>query len=207
MTNKKKTVRKTTKARAKPAGSGLKGKMTQLTEQLEDIFSSRPQDITSAIKMDHKALRNFLDVLKDTDRDMKERRQAYASFSALLKSHSKVEEEVVYQETFKLTGKELHIKVEEGFVEHRLAKDLMKRIERTEKALEWSAHANVLSEIVEHHLKEEERDLLPEIKKAASKKLDQLMLERYIDQRSKTQQKVTSKNAGVLKAKKADKKA
>jgi len=174
-------------------------KKQSVKSQIFDFFSTRPKDITSAIKMDHRGLRHYLKLLKDTDGKMTERRRAYASFSALLKSHSNAEEKIVYEATFKLTGREMHIKVQEGYVEHHLANDLMKRIEKTNDPMEWSAHANVLSEIIEHHLKEEERDLLPLIKKAESAKLDQKMLNQFLAFRSKTQIKVNKKNAGVLK--------
>ena len=74
----------------------------------------------------------------------------------------------------------------------------MKRMERTKDALVWSAHANVLSESVEHHLKEEERDLLPLLRKSASAKTNDEMLSRFISLRQKSQKRVSKKNAGVL---------
>ncbi len=148
---------------------------------------------------DHKALRNILDLLKDTDKKMSARRQAYKGFSALLKSHSSSEELAAYIPTKKLSGREMHLKVEEGYVEHQLAADMMKRMEATKDPIVWSAHANVLAENVEHHLKEEERDLLPLIRKSVSEKKNLAMLKKYKSLRRQTQKFVTAKNAGVLK--------
>ncbi len=179
-------------------GQKVKKGLANLTEQVESIFSSQPQNIQSAIKMDHDGLRNFLGLLKDTDSDMTERRRAYDQFRSLLKSHTHAEESVVYKTAVDLPGKEMHLKVTEGFVEHKLTEDLMRRIENTTVSMEWSAHANVLSEILEHHLKEEERDLLPLLKKATPPKLNQEMLEQYLELREKTQYKVTKENSGVL---------
>lgn len=176
--------------------------LDKFVEQVLNLYKDYPRDVVAAVKQDHKSLRNFLDILKDTDAKMSERRQAYAAFSALLKSHSAAEESIVYKESFNMTGKKLHIKVAEGFVEHQLANDLMRRMESTKETLEWSAHANVLSEIVEHHLKEEERDLLPLIRKESSAKVDEKMLKAFLTLRLKTQKMVTKKNAGVLKKKK-----
>jgi hemerythrin-like domain-containing protein len=173
--------------------------LDKIAEQAQNLYNSLPRDVVSAIKKDHKSLRNYLDILKDTDAKMSERRKAYAEFSVLLKSHSEAEEQIVYKETFKLTGKKLHVKVAEGFVEHQLATDIMGRLEKSKTALEWSAHANVLSEIVEHHLDEEERDLLPLVRKKSTAKLDQKMLTEFIAMRAKTQKKTSKKNAGVLK--------
>jgi hemerythrin-like domain-containing protein len=193
------------KARAsRPASSSLGIRLQRGFEQvalrLVGALSSEVTDTVSAIKADHDGLRNFLGILKDTDADMTKRHEAYASFAALLKSHSMSEEEAVYREARKLIGREMHLKVAEGYVEHRLADDVMKRIKTAKDANEWSAHANVLSEIVEHHLKEEERDLLPRIRKAASKKVDSAMLHKFLSLRARSQGKVTKKNAGVLHA-------
>ena len=105
----------------------------------------------------------------------------------------------MYARAADLTGREMHLKVAEGYVEHQLATDLMKRIEATKKPMAWSAHANVLAETVEHHLTEEERDLLPKIRKAADAKKDATMLKQFLLLRGKSQKKVTKKNAGVLK--------
>jgi hypothetical protein len=76
----------------------------------------------------------------------------------------------------------------------------MKRIENTSDATRWSAHVNVLSEIVDHHLKEEERDLLPLIHDEMDSELNAKMLKQYLNLREKTQHQVGKKNAGVLKA-------
>ncbi len=172
--------------------------ISKIADQFSNIYKSYPKDVVDAIKEDHNGLRNFLEVLKDTDANMTERRRAYDGFSALLKSHSDAEEKIVYKNSMKLSGRELHIKVSEGYVEHKIANDLMKKLDKIEDAMEWSAHANVLAEIVEHHLDEEEEELLPLVRKASNADLDQEMLEQFLNLRMKTQDKVYAKNAGVL---------
>ena len=200
MAKKKSPTKKKTRSRTARVMTTLETGASKLAQQIEGWFSSSPAEITAAIKADHEALRNFLGILKDTDRDMKSRRAAYADFSALLKSHTIAEENALYKPTEKLPGHEMHTKVAEGYVEHGLSDDLMKRIDRERNPLKWSAHANVLSEIVEHHLKEEERDLLPLISKIAPTPLKDKMLKKFIQLRASTQKKVTAKNAGALKA-------
>ncbi|MES3037973.1 MAG: hemerythrin domain-containing protein [Bdellovibrionota bacterium] len=192
------------RARSKIANSAkvtkyIKGGAKKITEQIYDLLSMHPKDVVEAVKADHKALRNYLGVLKNTDEKMSVRRRAYDSFAALLKSHSVAEEKAVYVPSLKLTGREMHIKIAEGYVEHYIADTLMKRMESTDDALTWSAHANVLAENMEHHLKEEERDLLPLIRKAAPAKLNMDMLQEFFSLRAKSQKKITAKNAGALK--------
>ncbi len=199
---KKKTTSKKTRQTKKTPSLGLllKKEVVKLGQQIGDLLPLEAQDIVAAIKQDHDSLRNYLGILKDTEKDMTERRRAYKAFAALLKSHSVSEEKAVYRPTADLAGREMHIKVAEGYVEHHVADDLMARIERTKDPMTWSAHANVLSENIEHHLKEEERDLLPLIRKTASAKKNMDMLAQFLFLRGQSQKKVTAKNAGVLKS-------
>jgi hemerythrin-like domain-containing protein len=177
----------------------LKSKLASIAEVVESYRPGKVVDIVGAIKEDHKGLRNFLDILKDVEKPITERRRAYKAFSELLKSHTTAEEEAVYERLPELTGRTLHVKMAEGFVEHQLAEDLMKRIERATDPLVWGAHCNVLSEIVEHHLKEEERDLLPLIRRKAPVEMNMDMLTQFLNIRAKTQKRASTKNAGALK--------
>ena len=174
--------------------------LSQWTTELEALFGSAPTDAVQAIKQDHRALRDYVGILKDTDAAMSERRRACAAMSALLKLHSHSEEQAFYAPIRKKSGRELHIKVAEGNVEHQLANDLMARLARAKDSVTWSAHANVLAEIVEHHQKEEERSLLPLVRKSASLKDHKVMLVKFIALRAASQKRVTKKNAGVLKS-------
>lgn len=194
-TPRKRASKKTEKPNA--ATSAALSVLGVVAEKVGKVFSTTT-DIVGSIKLDHDDLRNFIDQLKDTSLDMSERRRAYEQFSALLKSHTEAEEKAVYQVAIGMTGREMHIKIAEGFVEHRVADELMSRIEAARDPLEWSAHANVLAEVVEHHLKEEERDLLPLIRKTATVEQNMDMLAQYLDIRGRTQLKVTKDNEGVL---------
>ena len=169
-----------------------------IVKRVEGLFSKEPKDIATAIKKDHEGLRNFIDVLKDGHRDIAERRRAYHLFSTLLKSHTLAEENAVYVPVEKLPKKDLKIEIAEGFVEHQVADDLMEKMSTITDAKTWAAHANVLAELVDHHLKEEEDELLPLIRQSASKELDQAMLAQYMELRQETQEIVKDENAGVL---------
>ena len=52
----------------------------------------------------------------------------------------------------------------EGDIEHGLADQLVEEIKRTEDDDMWSARVKVLAELVEHHIEEEEEELLPDYK-------------------------------------------
>lgn len=176
----------------------LKNIVATVTEKADGVIAAFQGDIVSALKEDHDSMRQYLGTLKDTDKPMKERRRAYDLFSSLLKSHSDAEENAVYKLSMQLTGKEMHIKISEGFVEHELANDILRRMDSTDDTMSWSAHANVLAEIVDHHLKEEERDLFPKIRKAATLEQNMEMLTEFMYLRGKTQKDATKENAGAL---------
>lgn len=176
----------------------VKSVVDKVSEGADGIIAALQGDIVTAIKEDHESLRNYLSVLKNTDEPMAKRRKAYEDFSALLKSHTVAEETAVYKTGMTLPGKDMHMKFAQGFVEHQLADDLMARMEATDDPMAWSAHGNVLSEIVEHHLKEEERDLLPLVRKAADLQTNMDMLTEFLSLRGKTQEKITKDNMGAL---------
>lgn len=176
----------------------VKTVVDKVAESADGLIAALQGDVITAIKEDHDSLRNYLSVLKSTDEPMQKRRKAYDDFSALLKSHTVAEENAVYKIGMTLPGQDMHIKFAQGFVEHQLADDLMARMEAADDAQVWSAHANVLAEIVEHHLKEEERDLLPKVRRAADLQTNMDMLTEFLSLRGKTQEKITPENAGAL---------
>jgi len=169
-----------------------------VVEGVKALFSSPPTDLISAIKKDHEGLRQFIGVLKDTTRDMAERRRAAELFASLLKSHTVAEEAAVYKPMEERADHELVIRIEEGFVEHDAADMVMAKLEAATDHNVWSAHANVLAELVEHHLDEEEKEMFPLIKKQIPKKLEPELIVSFLALRASTQQKITDKNAGVL---------
>ncbi len=118
-------------------------------------------DIVQLIKEDHKSLKELLETLKDTDADLDERQNAFDEFAFLLVTHAKPEEESLY--VFMKDNKELREEGFEGEVEHILADQLLEEIKRTTDEDLWSARVKVLAELVEHHIEEEESELLPSV--------------------------------------------
>jgi hemerythrin-like domain-containing protein len=176
----------------------IKEGFEQAIARITSTLTNQPTDLISAIEQDHEGLRNFIEILKDTKRDMSERRRAYDLFSALLKSHTIAEEKAVYSPLEKPADNELTIRIKEGYVEHAAADYVMTSLEKVTDAKEWSAHANVLAELVEHHLDEEEKEMFPLIRKQINKNLEVDATVEFLKLRGETQTMVTPKNAGVL---------
>lgn len=120
-------------------------------------------DIVDVITEDHKPLKKLLKVLKDSDVEFSQRKLAFNEFALLLIAHSKPEEEILYK--FMKQDEELREEAFEGDVEHGLTDQMVEEIKRTEDQDLCSARMKVLAELVEHHIEEEEEELLPDFKK------------------------------------------
>lgn len=122
--------------------------------------------ITSLILKDHRALKNCIRVLKNEDAPPKEVLEKGLSFLKTLKLHAEAEEKALY--TKLKTLPEFHLQILEGYEEHAIAAEKLEELlpkTRHSRTLsdELRAQLKVLAEIVEHHVKEEESELLPEV--------------------------------------------
>lgn len=137
-----------------------------------------PQDIIKLIEEDHKPLKKFLQILKNTEIDVKKRQKALIEFGPLLLNHARAEEQILYTAMERLEG--LKIESYEGVVEHRISEELLEDGLNEEDDQMWSAKIKVLAELVEHHLKEEETEMLPHFKKQFSAEERAQLGDKYI---------------------------
>jgi hemerythrin superfamily protein len=121
------------------------------------------EDIIEMILHDHKALKKLIKVMKNSDKDLSERQEAFEEFAPLLVVHAKPEEQTMY--VFMKDDEDLREEGYEGDVEHGLADQLLEEIKRTDDEDLWGARVKVLAELVEHHIEEEEEKLLPDFRK------------------------------------------
>ena len=138
------------------------------------------------LKQDHKTVRGLLsDLEATTRRALKRRGELLAKVAREIDVHTRIEEEIFYP-AFKQAGdrgedaKLYH----EAREEHRAAgemvlPDLLKTAPDSE---ECGGRAKVLKELVEHHAREEEREMFPRARQlltaAQLRELGELMMER-----------------------------
>jgi hemerythrin superfamily protein len=136
-------------------------KTTQATKPLSPAKSA--QDATALLKADHKIVSALFADYEATKSNAK-KKQIVAKICTELSVHAQVEEEVFYPAVKKaLKDKEL---VPEATVEHATLKDLIAQVEGVEPDGEmFDAKIKVLSEYVKHHVKEEEGEMFPRVKK------------------------------------------
>jgi hemerythrin superfamily protein len=129
-------------------------------QKFKKIFTGN-EDIVSVIEQDHKPLKDLIPIMKDSDRPFAEREQAFMEFAPLLMTHAKSEEKSLYD--FLKTQKEFKAYAYEGETEHTMADQLCEEIKRASSEDEIGAKIKVLAESVEHHIQEEENDILPDV--------------------------------------------
>lgn len=124
-------------------------------------------DITSLILRDHEPLKKLILILKDSELDISKKHPAYREFKNTLTAHAKAEEESLYIHMKEEDeGKELRVEGYEGDTEHAIADDLINEIDEvTDNDDKWMAKVKVLAELVDHHIKEEEKEFFKKIRK------------------------------------------
>lgn len=139
--------------------------------------ADRKTDIVPLILQDHKPLKRLIKTLKNSDLDMAKRQQAFEEFAPILLAHAKAEETVLY--SFMKKREELREGGFEGDVEHGLAEQMVDEAKSADDPDLWSARVKVLAELVEHHIKEEESELLPDVRRNSEASERSLMGEKY----------------------------
>ena len=82
-----------------------------------------------------------------------------------LKVHTQVEEEILYPALYEALDE--HDLVDEAIVEHATAKELIAQIESMVGSDDlYDAKVMVLSEYIDHHVEEEEKEIFPKARKA-----------------------------------------
>ena len=127
--------------------------------------SDAPRDAVALLKQDHRTVEQLFDDFEQADSDQM---QVIAErVCQLLTVHAQVEEEILYPAAKEAFDDEEELSlVNEANVEHQTAKDLIAKIEGMSPEDEsFKATVKVLSEYIKHHVKEEEGELFPALKK------------------------------------------
>ena len=112
-------------------------------------------DAISLLKADHRQVEQWFEAFEKTKSDAKKQDLA-ARICQALKVHATIEEEIFYPAFLEATeDKDMHHEAE---VEHAGAKNLIAQIEKSGPDDDYfDAKVKVLSEMIKHHVKEEEQ--------------------------------------------------
>jgi hemerythrin-like domain-containing protein len=128
---------------------------------------SSEMDAIEILMQDHKKVQKiFKEFEKSKDEvDDGDKAEMIRQACMELKIHTQIEEEIFYPAARDAIDDE--DLVDEAEVEHASAKQLIDELERMEPGEDlYDARFTVLGEYVNHHIKEEEHSLFPEVKKA-----------------------------------------
>ncbi len=135
--------------------------MTTTTKTTSTPKTAAAQDAIQLLRADHKAVSGLFADYENTD-SSKKKQSLVAEICTALSVHAQIEEEIFYPAvTVVLKDK---LMVPEARIEHISIKDLAAQLEGVEPDGEmYDAKVKVLSEYVEHHVKEEQTEMFPKV--------------------------------------------
>jgi len=139
----------------------------QATKSVMGVLNPKTEsavDILDTLQAEHDEVQELLEKLVDSDA-AREQKQLVEKVKRTLVPHTKAEEKVVYDAVLALRGKEAKIDGNEGYIEHGLADQTLKKLDKlTANTPEFHAAAKVLKELVDHHIQEEEKNIWAQVK-------------------------------------------
>jgi hemerythrin superfamily protein len=128
------------------------------------MAETKSQDAIALLKEDHRAVEKLFKDFEGAKGDGRKQRLA-KQICLELTVHTMIEEEIFYPACDGKVDEDL---LKEAYVEHDAAKMLVAEIEAAEGQDDdfFDAKVQVLSEQIEHHVEEEEKELFPKVRKA-----------------------------------------
>lgn len=128
------------------------------------MAETKTQDALALLKEDHRKVEKLFEDYESAKGEGRKEKLA-RQISLELTIHTTIEEEIFYPAC---TGKIDEDLLKEAYVEHDAAKLLMAEIEAGSGQSDdfFDAKVQVLGEQIDHHVKEEEEDLFPKVRKA-----------------------------------------
>ena len=129
--------------------------------------AARTPDAVKLLMQDHKevkALFKEYDKLVKAEADDSQKQDLAEQICEMLTVHAQIEEELLYPAAYDVLEED--DLVDEAQVEHASAKDLIKQIRSMQPSDDlYDAKVAVLGEYIDHHVKEEEKEMFPKLKK------------------------------------------
>jgi hemerythrin superfamily protein len=158
----------------------IQEKLSEVVDSAKDLVGKAGEhspfvpDAIQLLKADHREVEAlFKTILSEKSSTLAKQRKNIEAVLAALTLHAKIEESIVYPAVYKKTKRDSDQRLEvlEAVEEHGSMKNLMSKIKNAKGRDEsLKAKVQVLSEITEHHVKEEEAEFFPEAKKLLGEK-------------------------------------
>ncbi len=130
-------------------------------------------DPIELLKKDHREVEKLFEAYDEAGDEAYATKQGlFNEILAALKVHMDIEETIFYPAVKKVSSKEVKDEVREADEEHHVVKLLLSELARMKPQDEqFDAKVTVLKENIEHHVEEEETELLPDARKHLAKEM------------------------------------
>ena len=129
---------------------------------------------TDLLKRQHKSVKALFKKIEKTE-DARQRRRMLDEIAKSLEGHTVIEEEIFYPAVRGLESRKAEEMVLEAFEEHHVVKLVLAELPRVNPEDErFEAKMTVLSELVEHHADEEEKEMFKLAQKLGKDELESL---------------------------------
>jgi DUF438 domain-containing protein len=167
--------------------------------------STQTTDPLRILRSDHREVAALLKRLADSD-EGSEREEMVREVHTKLTLHMEIEEEIVYPLVTDLVGQDDE---EEAEIEHRLAREGLEKMVSMSSAPGFGAAVEMLAAGIDHHVREEEKELLPALKDAMERDEWRALGDQVAAAKAAAGQPVqsTSKSSGERRSSKRSKKS
>lgn len=129
---------------------------------------------TDLLKKQHKEVKSLFKKIESTE-NARERRRLMSEIATALEGHTVIEEEMFYPAVRGLETQKAEEMVMEAFEEHHVVKLVLAELPQVDPEDErFEAKMTVLSELVEHHADEEEKEMFKLANKLGKDELEAL---------------------------------
>ena len=129
---------------------------------------------TDLLKKQHREVKGLFKKMEKTDSGG-ERRKLMETIAQELQMHTTIEEEIFYPAMREVESKKAEKMVDEAFEEHHVVKLVLAELPKVDPEDDrFEAKMTVLSELVEHHVEEEETEMFKLAEKLGKQELSDL---------------------------------
>lgn len=155
----------------------------------------RDINIIDIVLIDHRYLKECIEFLIDEKANNFKRIEVAKGFFSALRKHSDAEEKIIYSPL--KSDEDFHFNILEAQVEHRIIEDKINELRPKiihAKVLkdELVVELKVFADIVKHHLKEEESELLPKMRELIEEDTLKIMGQEFMQMRKLTSEDVNN---------------
>ncbi|WP_233849612.1 hemerythrin domain-containing protein [Paraburkholderia sp. HD33-4] len=138
----------------------------EATKQDKGEAASTASDALAFLEAEHRAVERLFTAFEKTE-DVEAKAAIAQRACEELSIHTMLEEELLYPAAQEALPDSDRVDVEEAYIEHFLVKTLIAKFETLRAGDRgFDATFKVMSEMVDHHVEEEEQELFPELRKS-----------------------------------------